>query len=218
MADASLGRGTSGNWLAPLLLVLLLAAAAGWFVYGRLHYVSDVSLASYTPYFWPRRLGLLTHLAGGATAISVGLVQIWLGLTGRTNLLHRTLGKVYALGVAVGSAGGIYMALTIPSGMAYSSGLFFLATAWLITTGMALYAIRRRQFDQHRDWMLRSYTVTFAFVIFRLGEQILRPWLNMPQGQSADELDALMAWACWAIPLLVVEVFIQIGRVRTRAA
>jgi hypothetical protein len=217
MADATIAGAGRGRGPALLLAATLLAAATIWFLYSRVHYVADFSAASYTSYFWPRRFGLLAHMAGGATAITTGLVQIWLGLSGRTNWLHRSLGKVYALGVAVGSVGGFYMALTIPGAMAYASGLFFLALAWVTTTGMALYAISRRQFDQHRDWMLRSYTVTFAFVTFRFGEAILRPWLKMPQGQAADDLDTLMAWACWAIPLLLLEVFIQLGRVRKPA-
>ncbi len=201
-----------------LVAVLLLAAAALWFLAGRVHYVADVSQVSYTAYFWPRRFGLLAHIAGGFTALAAGLVQVWLGLTGRTTRLHRTLGKVYAAGISVGAAGAVYMAVTIPSGLAYASGLLFLAIAWVITTGMALWAIRVRRLDQHRDWMLRSYTVTFAFVIFRLGEDTLRPWLHLPAAANSDDLDALMAWACWAVPLLIAEVFIQLGKMKRRPA
>jgi hypothetical protein len=80
----------------------------------KIHYITHYSLASYTDYYWPRRAGLLPHLLGGSLAIVAGLMQIWLGLTGRVSTLHRTLGKVYASGVLLGSVGGIYMALTIP--------------------------------------------------------------------------------------------------------
>ena len=31
--------------------------------------------------FWPKRVWLLTHIAGGMVALLVGPVQIWLGLT-----------------------------------------------------------------------------------------------------------------------------------------
>ena len=36
----------------------------------------------------------------------------------------------------------------------------------LAISGMALIAIRRRNFIQHKEWMIRSYVVTFAFVTF----------------------------------------------------
>jgi hypothetical protein len=54
-------------------------------------------------------------------------------------------------------------------------GLFFLIVAWIIATGMAVGAIRLRRIPQHGDWMLHSFTVTLAFVFFRIGESAL-PW------------------------------------------
>ena len=202
-----------------LLLILVLAAliaALLWFLPPKIHFFTDYSVASYSDYFWPRRAGLLAHLIGGALAISSGLVQIWLGLTGRTSALHRALGKVYASGVLVGSIGGFYMALTIPGHLPDSSGLFMLCVAWVITTGMALYAIRTRHIEQHREWMLRSYTVTFAFVTARLSAQLLRRWIHVADDPVADDIDYIVAWACWAVPLLIAEPLIQLRAMRRR--
>ena len=150
-------------------------------------------------------------MAGGLVALSVGVIQLWLGLTGRTTSLHRTLGRVYLGGVAVGSAGGLYLALTIePKYFAYATGLFMLSTAWVLTTAMAYAAIRRGQQQQHREWMIRSYTVTFAFVSFRLIEKLVLPW----HIAADEEIDSMMAWACWSVPLLLVEPLLQWRRVR----
>jgi uncharacterized membrane protein len=146
------------------------------------------------------------------------LVQIWLGLTNRTSTLHRALGKVYGTAVLIGSVGGFYMALTIPGHVAYVAGLLWLNVAWLLTTGMAIYAIRTRRIQQHREWMLRSYVVTFAFVTFRLAETWLRPWLHVADDPGADDIDTLMAWACWAVPLLLAEPLIQLRAMRARIA
>jgi uncharacterized membrane protein len=204
-----------------LLLIVVMAALAVallWFVGGRTHYVTDYSLNSYSDYYWPRRAGLLLHLAGGALTITSGLVQIWLGLTNRTNTLHRVLGKVYGAGVLVGSVGGFYLALTIPGHLPYKAGLLGLNVAWLLTTSMALYAIRTRRIQQHREWMLRSYVVTFAFVTFRLSETWIRPWVHVADDPVADDIDALVAWACWAVPLLLAEPLIQLRAMRVRIA
>ena len=157
-------RARDSHW-ALIIVLTVLAAGLLWFLSDKTHYFTHYSSASYTDYYWPRRAGLLPHLLGGSLAIVSGLVQIWLGLTGRVSTLHRTLGKVYAIGVLIGSMGGIYMALTIPPGYRpYATGLIGLDVAWIVTTSMALYAIHLRNIEQHRDWMLRSYTVTFAFV------------------------------------------------------
>jgi hypothetical protein len=50
------------------------------------------------------------------------------------------LGRIYGVAVLIGSLGGFYLALTIPGHTPYSAGLFMLDVAWVLTTGMALYA------------------------------------------------------------------------------
>src|SRR5665647_3904937 len=70
---------------------LVLGAIVSWFLVWRAHYFTNFSEASFDPYYWPRRWGLLPHIAGGATAISTGLVQLWLGLTGRTGAVHKAV-------------------------------------------------------------------------------------------------------------------------------
>ena len=203
--------------LQLIVVLTVLAAALLWFVTRKLHYFTDYSIASYSDYFWPRRAGLIFHLAGGMAAITVGLAQIWLGLTNRVSTLHHMLGRIYGVCVLIGSLGGFYLALTIPGHMPYSAGLFMLDVAWVITTGMALYAIRTRRIEQHREWMLRSYTVTFAFVTYRLLSDWLRRWIHVPEDPIADNIDTLMAWACWAVPLLLAEPLIQLRSMRRHA-
>jgi hypothetical protein len=62
----------------------------------------------------------------------------------------------------------------------------------------------RRQFAAHREWMIRSYVVTFAFALFRFLEHI-----NV-DGSLGDEVHSVMlVWVAWAVPLLLVEVVLQ---------
>ena len=203
--------------LSLIAVVAALALALLWFVAKKAHYLTDYSLASYTDYFWTRRAGLIPHLAGGVLAITTGLVQIWLGLTNRISTLHRVLGRLYATGVLIGSIGGFYLALTIPSPLSYASGLFMLCVAWVLTTSMAVYAIRTRRTEQHREWMLRSYVVTFAFVTYRLADDWLHRWIHLPASNAADDIDILLAWASWTVPLLLAEPLIQLRSMRKRA-
>jgi hypothetical protein len=97
------------------------------------------------------------------------------------------------------------MASTTSRGLAYASGLFGLAVAWLLTSSMAFVSIRRRNFIQHKQWMVRSYVVSVAFVTFRLVNNLM---IYFGIGQRADRF-ALISWACWAVPLFVTEMVIQ---------
>ncbi len=201
----------SPQWGLVLLLAVLAVFALHFIVKNALHYTS-YDAATYGS-LWPRRYGLLAHIAGGVPAVLIGLVQLWLGATGRTALLHRTLGRVYAGAVAVASAGAFYLALTVePKYFTYAAGLFGLALAWAVTTSMAVLAIRHRAIEQHRDWMIRSYIVSFGFVTFRLFDNLLIDWKVAPEG----DVDSFMAFACWSIPLLIAEPLIQLKKIRRR--
>ena len=200
---AAATRSNSRLWIAAILTALALPAL--WFITkSALPYLS-FSESLYGPYFWPRRWGLVLHVAGGITALIVGLAQLWLGLTHRAATLHRALGKLYVGVILVASIAGFYLALTIHGNPPYGSGLFFLCVAWVITTSMAVFAIRRRNLLQHRQWMMRSYAVTFAFVTFRFGVDALTS-----QGMEIRDAQGIMAWACWAIPLLLLEPLMQL--------
>src|SRR5580765_1558471 len=153
---------------------------------------------------WPRRGWLLTHIAGGLVALLTGPVQLWLGLHDVKMHVHRKLGLIYIAGMAVGSVGAVGLALQTDGGPIFGSGLFFLAVAWVTTTSLAYVAIRKGLIDQHREWTIRSYVVTFAFVTFRAGQVAM-----VGQGIPLQTAIGVMAWACWSLPLLATELVIQ---------
>jgi len=154
--------------------------------------------------YWPRRGWLLTHIAGGLVALLTGPVQLWLGLHDVKMEIHRKLGLLYIAGMIVGSIGAIGLAVQTEGGLVFGSGLFFLAVAWITTTSMAFLAIRNHRTEQHREWTIRSYVVTFAFVTFRAGQVAL-----VARGVPLGDAIGLMAWACWAVPLLATELVLQ---------
>jgi len=155
--------------------------------------------------YWPHRSWLLVHITAGIVALLAGPVQLWLGLTDRSVKAHRRLGLVYIGSVVSGSVAGYYLAFNTTFGWVFGTGLACLATAWIVTTGLAFAAIRRHLYEQHKEWMIRSYVVTTAFVTFRLFFELLR-WTAI--GTIVERLTA-MAWLSWAIPLLVTEAVLQ---------
>jgi len=157
------------------------------------------------PEYAPRRAWLLMHIVGGMIALLTGPLQLWLGLSDRGMAWHRRMGVGYMTGVGIGSFAAIYLATHTDFGWVFGAGLFGLAIAWLTTTMLAYLAIKRSLIDQHKEWMVRSYVVTFAFVTFRVFQPILQA---AHVGTPLEDL-AFAAWACWAVPLLVTELVIQ---------
>jgi len=155
--------------------------------------------------YFPRRGWLLPHIVGGMLAVLAGPVQLWLGLRDRRMEVHRRLGYVYITGMAVGSVGAVGLAVQTPLGMVFGGGLLALAAVWVATTGLAFASIRRGLIEQHKEWMIRSYVTTFAFVTFRIGD------LAMTTAGFSDVAQRLgiLAWACWAVPLVATEAVLQ---------
>jgi len=156
-------------------------------------------------FYWPRAGYLLPHILGGLVAMVIGPFQFWPRIRNTYPRLHRMCGRVYLASIVVGATAGMVMAATTSRNFAYASGLFSLGAVWLLTSGMAFLAIRRRNFVQHKQWMIRSYVVTFAFVTFRLINNLMA---SLAIGEPRDRI-AIISWACWALPLLVTELVIQ---------
>jgi hypothetical protein len=157
------------------------------------------------PEYAPRRGWLLLHIVGGIIALLTGPVQLWLGLADRGMAWHRRMGIGYMMGVGVGSLGAFYLSTHTDFGWTFGAGLFGLAVAWVTTTTLAYLAIKRFLTGQHKEWMIRSYVVTFAFVTFR----IIQPALQAAHVGTIYEQLAVAAWASWAVPLLITELMIQ---------
>jgi len=169
---------------------------------------------SYGQYFWARASWLFPHVACGLLAVLIGPLQFWPRMRRDYLNAHRIAGRVYVVTVLAGAVAALGMAAKADGGAAYAAGLAGLAVAWVVTTLMAFVAIRRGNLFQHKQWMVRSYVVTFAFVTFRLLDDAMRAGHIL----ADEERGKLLAWACWAVPLLVTEVVLQAGSVfKTRA-
>ncbi|MBL9203881.1 MAG: DUF2306 domain-containing protein [Opitutaceae bacterium] len=191
-----------------LAVLTLLGVAAHFWWDNALAYFANYNETGYRRY-WPNRIWLIAHIAGGTLALALGPIQFWSGFKLRWPRAHRLLGYAYALGILAGGGAAFVLAVRarLPD---FGFSLFFLGVAWWVTLGMALVAIRNRRFDAHRDWMIRSYIVTFGFVTFRYVVE-----LELLNGLGRSKYAAI-GWACWVLPLLFAEIFLHWRNVAPR--
>jgi len=216
-------RGAGAPGIGSKTLIALAAIVAVMFIvvaalpYRALLGSADAAKSSLQDFqfaYYPKRAWLLTHIAGGLIALLSGPVQLWLGLHSVKMETHRKLGLVYIFGMVIGSIGAIGLSIKTDGGPVFGSGLFFLALAWITTTTLAFVAIKKGLTEQHKEWTIRSYVVTFAFVTFRATQLAL---VNAA-GFTLQHAIEIAAWSCWAVPLLITEAVIQgraIGKVRS---
>ncbi len=215
MADATISapsaaQTSSGTVQRAVMIVAwigILTLAVGFVIKYVLFYFRHYEAASFDSY-WPRRPWLFLHISGGTVALLIGPLQFWTGLRQRNLTVHRWTGRLFLLGVAVGVTGSIGLAVMAVGTWAFEVGLMGLASAWLVTTAMAYVSIRKGLVALHKEWMIRAYVVTFAFVFFR----ILSDYTPMSRLRPENDRDITIAWACWVVPVAVTELIFQIRR------
>ena len=145
------------------------------------------------------------HIAAGMGALFAGLAQFRTGSRGGHWSPHRVVGRVYLGSIAVASLAAAILLPRTTGGWGFASGLAALTIAWTTTAALAWIAIRRGNVAQHREWMIRSYVVTFSFVNFRILNDVLA---SLHVGRWHERV-VLSSWFCWAVPLLVTELVLQ---------
>jgi uncharacterized membrane protein len=156
---------------------------------------------------------LVVHVAGAATALLISPLQLMPAVRRGRPALHRWLGRVYVVGCTVGGIAGLPLAFGSAAGPVATAGFGLLAIAWLVTTLKGWLAGVRQQTAEHRAWMIRSFSLTYAAVTLRLYLAILPALpLAFVSGYQA------ISFLCWVPNLIVAELFLRRMRVGFRSA
>ena len=191
------------------IALFIIGIIALYFVIDRaLPYFIHFGFEQFSNYYWPNRWWLVGHLLGGITALLIGPFQFSKTFRNKYLQIHRNLGKIYIIAIIIGSLCAIYMSFTVALqvNVAWSISLFFLALPWLVSVLMAYRMVRLKRIPQHREWMIRSYVISFAFVLFRLLDETTIARSLM---ETFEERGPTCIWLSWAVPLFFTEVILQ---------
>jgi uncharacterized membrane protein len=151
--------------------------------------------------FLAHSTGIYTHAFAAVVALAVGPLQFSSNLRERHTHFHRWTGRLYlAVGVVVGGLSGLYMAQYAFGGPVARLGFAALAVLWLYTGLRAYLGVRRGAIREHRKWMVRNYSLTFAAVTLRLYMPA-----SMVAGIEITVAYPIIAWLCWLPNLLFAE-------------
>ena len=139
---------------------------------------------------------LIPHTLCGTIALLAGPLQFSSRFRRRHLKFHRVLGRIYVVSVFIGSATGVALAYGRPG----FPGTSMQAAAWIVCTTAAFLTARNRQIVQHRQWMARSYAVTFTFVSSRVLNLWPRYWSHL-----GDSFAAVGVIAFTLASLLIVD-------------
>jgi uncharacterized membrane protein len=150
---------------------------------------------------------LIPHTLAGIFALLIGPINFSSRIRQRHLQLHRVLGRIYVICVFIGAATGVALATGRPG----FPGTSMQAAAWIVCTTAAFITARNRQIIQHRQWMARSYAVTFTFVSSRVLNLWPRYWSHL-----GDTLSAVGVIAFTLASLLIVDLGLNWRELTTR--
>jgi uncharacterized membrane protein len=172
-------RTTTRSYAKPILWTLLGLAFLSVIYYSELplrH--TGTPFDTYRARLVRDRFFLFPHALCGTLALLSGPLQFSTRLRRKHLQFHRILGRVYVFSVLIAAS----IALILTQGSHLEIGTYVQSGIWIICTLAAFLTARNRQIPQHRQWMIRSYAVTYTFITLR----VPNPWpafFNMNSAQ-----------------------------------
>lgn len=160
------------------------------------------------PTFWNKQFWFVSHIATAVIPLITGPFQFWTWFRKHNIKWHRLIGKVYIIGSLLGGLSAIYLGITQP----YPGSIvptLILASLWLFMTSAAWITIKRKNVQAHRLFMIRSYTLTLAFVFLRILSDLVYKHNFLSFLKNEEVRDATYEWMSWIVPVLIVEFFIS---------
>ncbi len=185
---------------AKYVVFAFIAAMTAYVLYHNERFLVDPAhpiWQHYEPFKW----WLLPHGIAGACALILAPMQFSERLRSRFKTLHRVTGGIYVTSALILAPLGVYIQyLDEAQGAARSFTIATVVDATLLmtTTAIGLVFALKGMFQQHRQWMIRSYAVSLTFIQIRFILGVTG--LDQPFDWATLEV---VVWTCVALSILV---------------
>jgi uncharacterized membrane protein len=164
--------------------------------------------------FDDRRTLTLTHILPAMLFMVLGPLQFVRGLRSKYPRVHRWSGRIFLTASAVVGVTGLRLAYrkTI-GGVDEKAAVALFGTLFLIALSRGLWHAMRREFAQHREWMIRGYAIGLAVATVRpiMGTFFAAALLR---GQRPDphEFFGTAFWVGFTLQMIAAEIWINYTR------
>jgi uncharacterized membrane protein len=151
-------------------------------------------------------IGLYAHIASTPLLLLLGAALLVFKLEFYYPTWHRMAGWLYAILVVVLAApGGCILSFYSYGGISSGIAFFLASMVWVLITVNAVQWARRKNFVEHRKWMLRSFALATSaiglrIILFIFHEYI--PW----QGTQAYICGV---WLSFLLPMGLMEFYLK---------
>lgn len=204
MSNTRMPNARMPNARIPILIIAVLSGLVALGTYRFALLGLPLAFPDMVGHLDQRRVAFLLHISAAPVALVLGAVQLFPRLRARKPVLHRWVGRIYAVSILIAGVAGLVVAPGVEGGIVASLGFGVLAVLWLGITANAVRLAMLGRIAEHRRWMYRSFALTFAAVMLRL--YLLG---FMAAEFSYTEASVYLAWICWVPNLLFAEWFVR---------
>ncbi|MEL7147749.1 MAG: DUF2306 domain-containing protein [Bacteroidota bacterium] len=142
---------------------------------------------------------LYSHIIGAPIALMTGLFQF----TFQQSRQHRKMGLLYVISVLfLAGPGGLGMSFFALGGLINTLNFLLLSILWILTTFLAFYYAKRKDYAKHRSMMIRSFILTNSAILIRLFSYINHQLLIF----EPETGYTVISWLSWLPTLLIYEI------------
>jgi len=170
--------------------------------------------AALDEHFADHRTLTLLHVLPAMLFMVLGPLQFVRSLRSKYPRIHRWSGRIFLISSLVVGITGLRMALgkTI-GGLDEKAAILLFGTFFLIALAKAFWHALHRQFNQHREWMLRGYAIGLAVATIRpimgtfFAAAVMRGQIPQPR-----EFFGTAFWIGFTLQMILAEIWINYTR------
>jgi uncharacterized membrane protein len=165
-------------------------------------------------HFTSERTLVLTHILPAMLFMILGPLQFVRGLRSRYPQVHRWSGRIFLAASAVVGISGLKLALgKTVGGLDEKAAIILFGTFFLLSLAKALWHALRREFAQHREWMIRGYAIGLAVATIRpiMGTFFAAALMSGHKPQPAEFFGTAF-WIGFTLQSIAAEIWINYTR------
>ncbi|MBC8647631.1 MAG: DUF2306 domain-containing protein [Thermoanaerobaculia bacterium] len=154
----------------------------------------------------------LMHVVTGGLLLILTPLQFSSRVRNRYLRFHRWSGRLLITSGLIAALTGFYFGLLVPyGGPGETAAIVFFGGLFVFSLIRAFVAIRKRQVELHREWMIRAVAIVLGVSMVRVVGAVLDVALT-PSGIAPPDLFVLSLWLGWGMTLIAGEAWIRHSR------
>lgn len=155
-------------------------------------------VALYLPLFYIHVLSSIFVLVAGFTQFNTFILQ-------KHTQIHRNIGKVYVFVVLfLAAPSGMFIGYYANGGWTSKTAFITLSFFWFYFTYKGLIHIKNKEIQKHKQFMLRSFALTFSAITLRFWKVIIVHLFHLAPMDTYQ----IIAWLGWIPNILIIEYYI----------